>query len=172
MKLQMRPFYVFYMMQWSLLSSLVAIEDFLGQKQQILWGAGVVRAPSHFWSYPTSMSHTLYLVFCVDAYDDVDMPLLSMPHLHFQLSASAIPIHSMSCRGTWMKRMQPHFAVHDTRRFGGFLTLLGAMGAVRLNPHAKCKKNGSFVRSFVRPSVCPSVRLSVRSSVRPLGCWR
>ena len=22
---------------------------FLGQMQQILWGAGVVRAPSHFW---------------------------------------------------------------------------------------------------------------------------
>ena len=39
----------------------MAIEDFLGQIQRIPCGAGMVRGPSGFLSYPTSLSHTLYL---------------------------------------------------------------------------------------------------------------
>ena len=46
-------------MWWSLLSNLVAIEDFLRKIQRIPCGAGMVRGPSGFLSYPTSLSHTL-----------------------------------------------------------------------------------------------------------------
>ena len=43
----------------ALFSSFVAIEDFLGWIQQILCCAGMVRGPSQFLSYPTSLSYTL-----------------------------------------------------------------------------------------------------------------
>ena len=38
---------------------LVAIEDFLRKTQRIPCGAGMVRGPSGFLPYPTSLSHTL-----------------------------------------------------------------------------------------------------------------
>ena len=53
------PSYLFSMMWWSLLSNLVEIEDFLRKIQRIPCGAGMVRGPSGFLSYPTSLSHTL-----------------------------------------------------------------------------------------------------------------
>ena len=37
--------------------------------QQILCGAGMVRGPSHFLSYPTSLSHTLHPIMYLDVPD-------------------------------------------------------------------------------------------------------
>ena len=48
MKLRVGPYYLFSMMWWSLLSNLVAIEDFLRKIQRIPWcrdGARTIRAP-------------------------------------------------------------------------------------------------------------------------------
>ena len=59
LKLSIGPFFLFYRTYWSLISSLVAIEDFLGRIQQILRCARMVHGPSEFLSYPTSLSHTL-----------------------------------------------------------------------------------------------------------------